>query len=85
MEFYEREMSIGSSIYNYLLEKDIKLFLIDIFRLRSKKVAQSKKNLLRSVKTENTLSFYFQALSSASGVKGVSLTVRDVTREQHLA
>ncbi len=26
MEFYEREMSIGSSIYNYLLEKDIKLF-----------------------------------------------------------
>ncbi len=59
--------------------------MIDIFRLRSKK-SSTKQKPFKISENGKYLEFYFQALSSASGVKGgVSLTVRDVTREQHLA
>lgn len=83
MEFYEREMSIGSSIYNYLLEKDIKLF--DRHFQAAFEKSSTKQKPFKISENGKYLEFYFQALSSASGVKGVSLTVRDVTREQHLA
>jgi len=83
-EFYKRQMQNGSSIYDYLVESDYKTFdkhfqtaldgKLDA-KLRSFKISENGKYL----------EFYFQPLTDFPDMKGVSLTVRDVTREQQLA
>ena len=81
--FYNIRMKNGSSIYDYLLEKDHKAF-DKHFQAALDGVIDVNFKPFRISKDGKYLEFHFQTLTDFPDVKGVVLTVREITREQTL-
>ena len=81
--FYNLHMKIGNSIYDYLIEKDVKAF-DEHFQAALDGEIDTKFKPFMISKEGKYLEFHFQLLTNFSEVKGVVLTVREITREQTL-
>ena len=83
-EFYKRQMENGSSIYDFLAEEDYKAF-DKHFQTALDGEFDANLKPFKISKEGKYLEFDFHPLIDFPGIKGVSLSVRDISREEQLA